>query len=543
MAILVTGNTFSNGDQVTATKLNASVNSATFHADAVDGSTTQLSSGSIIVKDGGIVPAKLSTGGPEWTSGGTVSLKGDLWFTNDNPELLGGDSDGIMYISASATKSLGGNINLYGSSHGSAANDIVMRAGTTMAVWYDDSASKWDFRANAISTSGAITAAGTSVFTNLNISGAVDIDGAVQIDGAVTVGVNDTGHDVKFFGDTSGAYIQFDASADKLLTAGGATVDIVKDKLLIGGTAVTTTAAELNILDGVTSTAAELNILDGVTSTAAELNYNDTGAAVGTVVASKTVTVDANKDVSGFRNITVNKIALTGTKQIENEDENSAISVQGGVTGGAFSYWYGGSHGSQPNFKENLAATTTWFAIDGSTERMRLNSTGLGIGTESPDEKLDVVGAGRFSTGVTFGTDTAAANKLDDYEEGTWTPTISFGGASVDVEYDLQVGTYTKIGDLVTASCYMDLADKGTSTGAAVLAGLPVASRSLTGNLAAAALRLSNISFADTPMGYNMSNTTQINLQESTNAGTTTNLTEANFSDTSQIMMSVSYRV
>ena len=40
----------------------------------------------------------------------------------------------------------------------------------------------------------------------------------------------------------------------------------------INSTAVTSTAAELNILDGVTSTAAELNILDGVTATAAELN-------------------------------------------------------------------------------------------------------------------------------------------------------------------------------------------------------------------------------------------------------------------------------
>ena len=43
----------------------------------------------------------------------------------------------------------------------------------------------------------------------------------------------------------------------------------------IGGVAVTSTAAEINILDGVTSTAAELNILDGVTSTAAELNILD----------------------------------------------------------------------------------------------------------------------------------------------------------------------------------------------------------------------------------------------------------------------------
>jgi hypothetical protein len=50
------------------------------------------------------------------------------------------------------------------------------------------------------------------------------------------------------------------------------TFNVVADKLAINGTAITSTAAELNILAGVTSTAAELNILAGVTSTAAELH-------------------------------------------------------------------------------------------------------------------------------------------------------------------------------------------------------------------------------------------------------------------------------
>ena len=45
--------------------------------------------------------------------------------------------------------------------------------------------------------------------------------------------------------------------------------------LSIAGTTVTSTAAELNILDGVTATASELNILDGVTSSTAELNILD----------------------------------------------------------------------------------------------------------------------------------------------------------------------------------------------------------------------------------------------------------------------------
>jgi len=86
--------------------------------------------------------------------------------------------------------------------------------------------------------------------------------------------------------------------------AGAAVVDFT-NLLSIGlsGTAVTSTAAELNILDGVTSSTAELNILDGVTSTAAELNYVDTTA--GTVAASKAVVVDSNKDTSGIRNLTI----------------------------------------------------------------------------------------------------------------------------------------------------------------------------------------------------------------------------------------------
>lgn len=55
---------------------------------------------------------------------------------------------------------------------------------------------------------------------------------------------------------------------------------LVKPNLTVGqwkisGTAVTSTAAELNALDGITSTVAELNILDGVTATAAELNLID----------------------------------------------------------------------------------------------------------------------------------------------------------------------------------------------------------------------------------------------------------------------------
>ena len=61
MAILIKGTDFADGDQVTALKLDNLADSATCAAGAVDGSTTQLSGGAIIVKDLGVTAAKLET--------------------------------------------------------------------------------------------------------------------------------------------------------------------------------------------------------------------------------------------------------------------------------------------------------------------------------------------------------------------------------------------------------------------------------------------------------------------------------------------------
>lgn len=76
MAILSKGATIVADTQVSATNLNNLVDNATFVSGAVDGTTTQLSGGAIIVKDGGITPAKLSTGGPSWNTSGTVTATG-----------------------------------------------------------------------------------------------------------------------------------------------------------------------------------------------------------------------------------------------------------------------------------------------------------------------------------------------------------------------------------------------------------------------------------------------------------------------------------
>ena len=70
-------------------------------------------------------------------------------------------------------------------------------------------------------------------------------------------------------------------------------------------------------------------------------------------------------------------------------------------------------------------------------------------------------------------------NTLDDYEEGTYTPTISFGGNSVGVAYGLQDGNYSKIGRMVKIDFRITLTNKGSSTGVARIS-LPFTASALT---------------------------------------------------------------
>ena len=96
------------------------------------------------------------------------------------------------------------------------------------------------------------------------------------------VGLDDSADDLLIgLGSAVGTTPAISINADRDVTISDGAIDFdvashdTSNGLKLGGTLVTATAAELNIMDGVTSTAAELNIMDGVTSTAAELNIMD----------------------------------------------------------------------------------------------------------------------------------------------------------------------------------------------------------------------------------------------------------------------------
>ena len=84
---------------------------------------------------------------------------------------------------------------------------------------------------------------------------------------------------------------------------------------------------------------------------------------------------------------------------------------------------------------------------------------------------------GTAAKGINFTANTPAAGKtsqlLNWYEEGTWTPTITFGGGSTGITYAVNSGTYTRIGRLVTGRFIIVLSNKGSSTGDVDIVGLP----------------------------------------------------------------------
>ena len=152
---------------------------------------------------------------------------------------------------------------------------------------------------------------------------------------------------------------------------------------------------------------------------------------------------------------------------------------------------------------------------------------------------------GRWTTdGLCFNADTAAANALGDYEEGTWTMGVAFGGAAAGVTYSLNTGAYTKIGRQVTVSGGLVLTSKGSSTGSVTITGLPFTVQNSDSTYAGIAIgELANVSFADFPQGYFGKNTTTIALKETTNAGVNTALTNADFANNSSIILSGTYFV
>ena len=175
-------------------------------------------------------------------------------------------------------------------------------------------------------------------------------------------------------------------------------------------------------------------------------------------------------DVGGGLNIGTDNVALVGTDGkingplsstiIDNLSAANLTAIPGGQITGAIAAVSG-------------AALTTLNASNvssGTLANARLPSNVDLGGTLDVTGATTLDSAARLVAGTTFGSDTAAANTLDDYEEGTWTGSaVSVGGTSLSVVNEV----YTKVGNKVWFSGALDANSLTTTGGSSYVSGLP----------------------------------------------------------------------
>jgi hypothetical protein len=293
---------------------------------------------------------------------------------------------------------------------------------------------------------------------------------------------------------------------------------------------------------------------------AEQMRLTSTGLGIGTSSPSATLDVRASGVVSQYL------ISASGSNQ-----QNQIVSL----------YNSGAGYGSL-----NIDGLDLRFRISNS-EHMRIDSAGnVGIGTSSPTQQLTIEGAmnlrngsraGAFEidssgnlwvgtattagniifesghttaglpstggeraridssghlivpAGITLGTAAgtyAAANTLDDYEEGTWTGLIAGSTTAGTFTNLINSCSYTKIGRQVTVQYYVQW-ESGTGTGNLILTGLPFTSRNESGFYYAGTLSYANVlrTANATPAPNIYHNATQIEfLQIPTTDGDSTNI-------------------
>jgi hypothetical protein len=381
-----------------------------------------------------------STGG---TFNGNVTIAADLSVTGTTTittaDINGGAIDGTTIGGSSAGAGTFSALTV----NGSLGNLAVQSSGAELHFSRNENN---DFLANG-GTSASLTVGANN---NLILKTGATLTERMRIDSSGNVGIGSSSPSGKLEVRTGGGVAYFTRTAGD--------TGVINPAIALATSSTNTrigASGELQFLVGAVGTAAisqseamridsSQNVLVGKTTTAGAFNtvgteLRSTGLVQSTVDGSKCIDLNrltSDGDIIGF--------------------SKAGTSVGSIGTDGTTTYVAGASKALKLGATQFIPRTNT----DGNAD----NTVDLGASLHRFKDLY-------LSGGVYLG-GTGSANKLDDYEEGTWTPTCVCSGQTITTTQ--AIGKYTKIGRIVHAECAIIINTvSGTASGATTITGLP----------------------------------------------------------------------
>ena len=327
----------------------------------------------------------------------------------------------------------------------------------------------------------------------------------------------------------SGTYVNsVSGTATRITSTGGVTpvIDLASGVATAGTTGSSTLIPVVTIdtygrVTGITTASNPQGTVTSVTGTAPVVSSGGTAPAIS--MAAATTSVNGYLTSTDWTTFNSKQTALVSGTNIKTV---GGASLLGSGDVGTIGVAYGGT---------GLTSLTAGYIPYGNGTSAL--SSGVGLTFDGTNLKL-----GTSNGGVIFNNSSALTNStLNDYEVGTFTPVLAFGGGSTGIVYTNRSGNYTKVGNKVTVSIGIYLSSKGSSTGNATITGLPFTSLNAA-FIASSGLIVGSINFLSTTFplyGVVGGAATSISLQSSVNGNT--NLTDTNFSNAMYFSISLTY--
>ena len=363
--------------------------------------------------------------------------------------------------------------------------DLILNGDTFTGLDYQGT---WNASTNTPALTGG--SGTTGEFYIVNVAGATDLDGITNWAVGDWAMFNGTAWQ-RVEGGANGNFVDLSASGNVTLSGGTANGVLYLDgsKVATSGSALTFDGTNFGVGGAPTNyTGYKTITLDGG-SAGAEFDFKTNGTLSGYLESTASImkfhipapstflwAIDTEQMRLNSTGLGIgtsspgNKLHVSGSGDVA-RFTNGSNSAYFALDSAGFTLFTGAAQtGNGLYAKASDNSLQFWTS---SNSKMVIDSSGnVGIGTSSPAVALDVSGAIRASTGILFGSDTAAANTLDDYEEGTWTATLK--GSTTDPTTPVTTtGLYTRVGRLVTITASFDNVDTTGAAGDVTVTGIP----------------------------------------------------------------------